>query len=150
MDSPLLKSDSLKLASPNQVLLAAILGGPVAGCLFLGLNFKAMGELQQLRQTVIFGAVGIVILFGVLFFLPKFLPEVHGSLPAIVVAVTFRGLAKQFQEQAYLAHIAAGGLKTSWWKVIGLSLLCLFASLAVILVLGLSLQSVFPGVLGEA
>lgn len=48
---------SLKLWTPLQIVLATFFGGPMAGCYFLGRNYKAANRREQARYCYIAGAL---------------------------------------------------------------------------------------------
>lgn len=111
-----------RLYSPGDIVLATLLGTPLAGCLLLAANFKVLGKADGQRNALFTGVITTVALLPLLFVIPENIPEIF-----IALAYTFvmKGVVAKTQEEAYKAHIAGGGAKHSGWRTAGVTTLCL-------------------------
>jgi hypothetical protein len=116
------------LYSPNQIGVATFFGSPFAGTVLLYLNYKRRGLAGQARTALGLGALGTAVLVALGFLLPDHLGN---SLP-LGALFALRQIARSDQP-AYDAHLAAGGRKGSWWKVVGLGAASLAAFFAVLM-----------------
>jgi hypothetical protein len=118
-----------ELYSPQQIGVAAFLGAPIAACWFIARNFRNLGNHQAETLWLIGGLIGTVAVLVVSFFLPAGFPNQLiplGYLFGLLYAT------KRVQGEAINRHIAAGGQLGSWWKVVGVGLLCLAVILGII------------------
>ena len=115
------------LYSPGQIGLATFLGAPIAGCWLLAANYAALGKRDARRRTLIYGALGTIVMLAIAYFLPEHFPNV--VLPA-VYTVTLRGVAEREQGKLFNAHVQGGGRKHSSWRAAGIGLVWLAAILA--------------------
>ena len=93
-----------------------MLGAPVAGCILLAHNFRAIGKPSAARQWLIWGTLGTALLIVVAFFLPEKFP--HMALP-IGYTMGMRQAVKQVHGPEYAQHIALGAAKAPAWKAVG-------------------------------
>jgi hypothetical protein len=120
-------SDS-KLYSVGQITLATYLGAPIAGCLLLAQNYRALGKRDAVWQPLVAGIASTILLFIITFFLSEDFPS--KILPAVYTSMMY-GFARQWQGDAINNHLQAGGRKGSWAATIMIGLGCL------VIVLGL-------------
>lgn len=116
-----------KLYSPGQVAGAAFLGGPLAGCWLMAANYSEFGNEGARRQTLIWGVLGTLAVLGLSLVLPARFPN---SVLPVAYALVLRQAAVGLQGTQFEQHLAAGGQKHSWWRVVGISLVCLVVVLA--------------------
>ncbi|HLP45045.1 MAG TPA: metallophosphoesterase, partial [Candidatus Kapabacteria bacterium] len=55
-----------KLFSIRTLLLATLVGGPIAGCLMLARNFKQLGDNQAARRSIFQGTLAVLFMYAVL------------------------------------------------------------------------------------
>ncbi len=126
------ESTTQRLYSPGQIALAAIIGSPIAACWFFARNYRALGKPESAKQCLLWGSVGTVILFAIIFIL-SFIA--HYQLPNQVIPIGYtlglREAAKRIHGSTVIQHISTGGRLGSWWSVVGVSLLFLVGALAV-------------------
>jgi hypothetical protein len=118
----------IRMYSPTQVACGT-LGGPIGLIHFLHANFVALGQARRARLTLVYGALGLL---GLLILLP-ILPDKFPSSPFTIAYIL---IARQVAENMQMtkAAIAASPHHTfhSGWRVFGLGMLCLLASLLVL------------------
>lgn len=121
-----------RLYSPGQIALAAFIGSPIAACWFFGRNYRELGKPESTKQWLVWGSVGTVALFAVIFIL-SFIVRINLPNQVIPIGYTFglREAAKRIHGSTVTEHLSAGGRLGSWWFVVGLSLLFLIAVAAV-------------------
>jgi hypothetical protein len=115
---------SYRLFDPTSVLIAAILGSPVAGVALMALNYRRLGEAKKGLATFIIGVVATVLASLLGYFLPS-----SGSVAVgIALALSTKGAAQYFQGAALGQHEVRGGQFTSRWAAtgIGLAFLAIF------------------------
>jgi hypothetical protein len=78
--------DKQKIYSPNQVLAAAFLGGPMAMVFVLWKNFKVLDDRHGMRQILFWGTAFIVTLM-------LFSPLMSTSWPDYVIPFAYSGAA---------------------------------------------------------
>ncbi len=125
-----MKSDSAKsytLYSPKQVSLAALLGGPIAGCILFASNFRRLGEARLSRVSLACGFAGsALIVLGSIE-----LPSRLVAFASAWVAGTIAFVARRIQGRAFDMHLAQGGRKSSIWAVLRVVLASVVATVAV-------------------
>lgn len=117
-----------RLYSPVQVACGTI-GGPVGLIYFLKSNFAALGNDRLEKRTLILGALFIAALVVSVPFLPDRFPSLPFTAGYIAIA-WYVSSRYQMTKQA----IAASPLHDfhSNWRVLGMGLLCLAASVVVL------------------
>lgn len=115
--------------SPNQVMAGAFIGGPVGLIWFLHANFLTLGNDEMAKKTL---ACGVALVVALLVILP-WLPE---NFPSIAISVTYMAVGQQIaiRHQMTREAITASALyrRHSNWRVFGVGLLCLVASVVVV------------------
>ena len=106
------------LFSPRQMLVAALLGSPLAGVILLQANFRAMARPRDAKRTLLFGTLAAVAFFALMFILPDRIPPLPINIAA---ALTFYKVADSMQGAAFTRHRAANGERQSNWLVFGIS-----------------------------
>lgn len=82
------------LYSPNQVLAAAFIGGPLITLYALKQNFDVLGNLTGSQSVVRWGVAAVVLMLSVLPFLPQDFPQMVLPLAYSLVA---RAVAEKWQ-----------------------------------------------------
>lgn len=118
------------LYSPLQVAAGAFVGGPVGLAYFLWSNFRALGKHDAARWTAIAGALLMVLLCLLLPVLPERMPSWPVTL---LYMVTGRYVAERFQLTKDAIAVSADHDFQSSWKVFGIGVLCLIASLVLLI-----------------
>lgn len=125
-----------KIYNENMVRVSTLLAGPFAAAYLMAENYKTLGQEKLARQTLIYGSVATVFIFGTLMLLPeKVLDKVPQFLLPIIFSVIAQFLMRKYQTSEVETYLTEGGQKHSNWKVAGVSLLVLGAELAAVLVL---------------
>ena len=122
---------TIPLFSPNQVMAGAFLGGPVGLIWFLRENFVTLGDDALAKKSLMFGGVWMLVLVILLLLLPQGLPSLPISIAYMAVG---HQLATKYQMTRAGIDASARYTFHSSWRVFGLGVLCLVASM--ILVVG--------------
>src|SRR5688572_20884645 len=110
-----------RLYSPKQIAVATFLGSPLAGGWFMATNYRELGQEALATQAVWWGIAGAIVLMVIAFLLPDNFPN---SVLPVACAVGMHSLVESRLGGAIKEHQAAGGPLFSWWRVVGISLLC--------------------------
>lgn len=124
------QADVVRIYSPTQVACGTI-GGPVGLIYFLKANFASLGNERLEKQTLLYGGLLILALLALTPLLPDWFPNWPISIAYILMA---RYVAQNYQMTKQ--DIASSTVYDfhSNWRVLGLGLLCLLASVIVIVV----------------
>ena len=117
------------LYSPTQVFAATFFGSLVAGLWLLAENYRALGDDKAFNNTLIGGAVAVVLFIAFAIFVPEDVPTSGISIGISMGALV---AAKRLQGDIFENHQMAGGQQQSNWRVAGIALACLIAVLVVI------------------
>ena len=123
--------DRIKIYSPNQVAFGSFVGGPLAVMFVLWSNFRALGNDLGARQTLIWGALFVLLLFLVVPFLPDMPPSM--ALP-VAYALTARHVAEKYQLSKTAIQESEQYAFQSNWNVFGISVAILAGSLIVLFI----------------
>ena len=119
-----------KLYADRSVFTATFLGGPLGGAAIIALNYRALGDDQSFRRSVIIGFIASVAILGACSQLPDSASRSGAGIP-IIIAASAQMLAKRLQGDAIAKHTALGGELASGWLAAGVGLLSLLLTLAV-------------------
>jgi hypothetical protein len=140
---PAIPRPSCRLYSPFAVSIAAFLGFPIAGFILIGANYRALGRSGAAWLAWIGGFVFMGWLIAATYFAAWLIPPLLiGSLAAAATA----GLAVILQGRIYAAHIRAGGLPGSGWKVAGTITATMASFFALLVGTNLVIQATEPAV----
>lgn len=117
-----------RLFSVGQIVLATLLGAPLAGCLLLAANYRQLGKSAAAWQAVAAGIVSTIVLMIVSFWLPEKFP---GSLLPAVYCVTMRQTVIQLQGGAIDNYLKDGG-KGSWAIAVAIGIVSLIVILGIV------------------
>jgi uncharacterized membrane protein len=115
--------------SPTQVACGTI-GGPVGLIYFLMSNFEALEQKERKKNTLLAGIAFIVVLIALVPFLPENFPNISFTIAYIIIA---HQVAEKYQMTK--ADIMNSGQYDfhSNWRVLGIGLLCMLASVVIIM-----------------
>src|SRR5271168_1953685 len=94
--SPAAAVPSYRLFDPNSVLIASILGSPVAGVALMALNWRRLGQRKK-GLAAFFLGVAATVLASVLGY---FLPSTGSIAIGVAIAVATKGAAQYWQRAA--------------------------------------------------
>ena len=120
----------VKLYSPGQIGVAAVLGTFTTGAILYAVNQRRLGQRGGAIVTLVLGVAVLALLIALSFALPE-RGDVLISRLAHVAGVALYYVAKTKQQVAYQAALAAGGRRASNWAVFGI----IVASFAVLFAL---------------
>jgi len=120
--------NKLKIYSPNQILLGSFWGGPIAVVYFLYRNYILLNNHKYAKKTILLGSILILVLLGLLPFLPD-------KFPHMAIPLFYSLLGKQLASQTQLSKKDIKKNKNyffeSNWKVFGIGTLTLLIFLAI-------------------
>lgn len=120
-----------KVYSPTQIAVAAFIGGFVSVIYFLYANFVALDNEDGKSKTLLYGTMFTVALIAILPFLPDNTP----SMPFIIAyVVAGRTLSEKYQMTKKDIIESNEFDFHSNWRVFGISLLCMVASVVIVVV----------------
>jgi hypothetical protein len=105
--------------TPVQIAVGAFLGGLIAAGIMAAANFRALGWRHP--QLAIIGSVLATV--GMFYFGQRF-PEIPILVSTGLMTLIVYGLARPAFAVALERHRGSGGPVASWWRVIGIALLC--------------------------
>jgi hypothetical protein len=138
--APVADSPERRYYTPGQVLLAAILGGPLAGGYLFSRNYSLFGFPKKAKAALLWSLAVSIAAIGLGFALPA---HTSRTVPAAIVAGMYRWYAREAFQSAIAERQAQGWLRYSWWRVAGLSV----AFLVLIIVLAAVLLILIPRML---
>lgn len=118
-----------RLYSQVQIAVGTFLGSPLAGGWFLSRNHRELGQEPLAKQAMWIGIGGAIVMMIIAFLLPDNFPN---SVLPIACAAGFHALTEKRLGGVIKEHRAAGGSLFSWWRVVGISLLCVAILLALV------------------
>jgi hypothetical protein len=125
-----------KLFATEQIAVASLLGPPIAGCVLMALNYRALGNAWAAWQPLVVGVAATILIFILALFLPEKLP--HFVLPAVSCLAMY-SYGKQQQGDALDNYLRAGGRKGSWVIMVGVSVGCTVISLILFIAIAITL-----------
>ena len=124
-DAPLISDLPEKAYSHGQVMAAAFLGGPLAGSVLIGSNCALFGSRVSRGQAIFLGILATIALGVISYFVPE---EVDLTFLPLAYAFALREIARRYHGIEFGNFITSGGAKYSHWRVVGIAVLCLMAS----------------------
>jgi len=110
---------ALKLYSDRQVLVAAFLGGPIAGGWLLAVNFGRLGRQRLVWVPLALGALGAVVMYVLGTLADAQNPHHSRTTLPVLAAIVCGAIARGVQGEPYKTNLANGGSRESWWKAVG-------------------------------
>ena len=125
----------VRVYTPSQVALGALLGGPMGVIYFLWTNFQAMDRPSAANRTIAWGMVAFAALVLLIMRMPQG-PEAY--LLTLAYVVIAGQIARRYQMSREDIGKSALYRRQSNWLVVGIGLLCSLLSLVVALVVALA------------
>jgi hypothetical protein len=123
------------LYSPRQASGGALLGGPIAAVYFIYNNYKSMDREESAKDALAYGSLATAFSFCLAFLLDR-IPHNPGTNPGKLVSIAVCGITAWIVQYSQLSkeEIARSDKFDfqSTWKVIGVGLLCLAATLVLL------------------
>jgi hypothetical protein len=122
------RAKDIRYYTPGQVLLACLIGSPIAGGWLMARTFRWAGDRKKEKATLIICITVTAAAISLGFFLP-----VKGSgtpIAGAIAGMMFQS-AKKYLGPA-IEERAGDGTKGSWWAAAGVGLLCLISILAIL------------------
>lgn len=115
------------------ISVGTFLGGPLVSGYFFAENFKAIGQSDKITKTWIIAILTTIVVFGTAFLIPENSRFPRFLIPAIYTAIA-SGLFKKYQEPDILNEIEGTVEYHHWGRTIGVSLIGLVITLAIIFI----------------
>lgn len=117
-----------RLYSVGQITFATWAASPLAGCLLLGLNYRALGKSMAVFRSILSSLILSSVLFGI-----AYVYDIPRMLLPIASAAAIWPLAWSLQGNAIKNHLAAGGRKGSWWNTVVFNVGVVLSMIAVLI-----------------
>ncbi len=133
MNNPLLitptadNPDAPKLYTPNQVMVATLLGGVLPGCYLIWRDFRVLNEAKKANQTMMWGLIGFFGIAGIAYLFP----QIPATALSVSLAIAFKQITPP--QSFWRTDEAKQVKKQSWWFAILIGLAGLLISIAIIL-----------------
>jgi hypothetical protein len=126
-----------KLYSINEIGIAALLGGPLAGFYMISRNFKSLDKKLLSRTSFIFGVIATIFLGAIIVLIPK---EIIEKIPDLIIPVLFVPFiyvyAKKVQGRDIDDHFKNGWVKYSQRRTVVIGVLTLLITMVCFFALG--------------
>jgi uncharacterized protein (TIGR02145 family) len=132
--------EGIRLYSQGQVLLATLLGNPVAGAILMARNHRLLGSPRKSTYTIVIGIVFTLVLMGLLLLLSK--TSIGLSISVLSLAAVMLWYHKALG-RSYKNHIEHGGQKARTLHAAGIGAGFLLGYVAIVLVVLLVIPNVF-------
>jgi hypothetical protein len=133
MDSDVTAREVKPMYSPDQIGISTFLGGPLAGAHLMWANFNSLGKPELARLTTIVSVATLFILAVIGFFLSG---KHHGGnlIFPLLVALGAKQVANSYQlKKSAIADSEEYSFQSNW-KVFGITILWLIATMALLFV----------------
>ena len=122
-----------KLYKDKAISIGTFIGGPLVGGYLFAENFKAINQSDKVTRTWIITILTTIVIFGLAFLIPE-----NSRFPRILIPVIYTaiasGLFKKYQEPSVLSQVENSGEYHHWGRTIGVSLLGLVITVAIIFI----------------
>ena len=120
-----------KVFKNKAISMGTFLGGPLVAGYFFAENFKAINEPEKVTKTWIITILATIAIFSIAFMIP-----LDSKFPNQLIPIIYTGIAyilfQNFQEKKVQEKVETGAEYHSWGRVIGVSILSLVITLAII------------------
>lgn len=114
--------------------MGTFLGSPVVAGYLMAKNYKAWGDEDSAKRSMIFGLVGTIFIVAVIVLLPEeMMSKVPNYLLPIIYTAVVQGLAEHYQSDQIEQHLENGHGRESYWKAAGFGMVGCVIILAVLL-----------------
>lgn len=139
-----LDTSQLKFYSHHSILIATLLGGPLAAGVMVRENYLALEDYKNGRKALLSGIVALLLL-SVLTFIPETaLERIPNFIIPIVITIITSQIVEKFQGSMLSRHKANGYSFYSIWTALGISLISLLFSIIIISILVLPFIPSYP------
>lgn len=124
------KKNKYKLYKPGWIVAATFLGGPIAGCYMMSVNYKNLQKTTSAKKTLWFGIIASLISANLILFAPSEIKRIYSKISVPILYSVIMGIyADQYQGKSIKEHIVKGEKLYSGWKSAGIGLLFLLVHL---------------------
>ncbi|MBB6612324.1 hypothetical protein H7F15_14835 [Pontibacter sp. Tf4] len=118
----------------NPIMVATVLGGPIAAGYMMYRNYTTTGEEEGAKSIIIWAIIYTYLLFGVMMLLPE---PVIDRIPNIVIPWINGGIAyfvaKKYQNNILLEHEQQNGAFYSVWRSVWMGIVCAVVTVIMII-----------------
>jgi len=123
-----------KFYTLNQIMIATVLGGPIAGGYLMYQNYNKIGEEEGAKSIIIWSMVCTYFLFGTLILLPE---SITAYIPRMVIpwmngAIAYY-IAKKYQYDFLNEHEVQHGSFYKVWRSLWLGIVCALVTVIMII-----------------
>jgi hypothetical protein len=122
-----------KVYKSSMIRVATFIGGPLAAGYLMSENFKVFNEPENARKAIIYSIIATVAIIGVALLIPGLNRGQSYLFPLIYAWIAWY-LVQHYQGANISSHDNAGGETYSWWRPIGISLICLVIMLVAVII----------------
>ncbi|MCX5707749.1 MAG: hypothetical protein NTY14_02005 [Candidatus Omnitrophica bacterium] len=126
-----------KLYSINEISIAALIGGPLAGFYLISRNFKALDKKSLSTISFVIGIIATIFLAVVIVFIPQ---DIMDKIPDVIIPALFTPViyayVKKAQGQEIKDHFKNGWAKHSQRRTAVTGVLALAITLASFFAIG--------------
>jgi hypothetical protein len=116
------------------IMVATVLGGPIAAGYMMYRNYTITGEEEGAKSIIIWAIIYTYLLFGVMMLLPEPVVEL---IPRIVIPWINGGIAflvaRKYQSDILLDHELQNGAFYSIWRSVWLGIVCALVTVIMII-----------------
>lgn len=116
-----------KVYKDNQVWLAALLGGPLAGGFVIAENFRITGHRSSAKTAWICTILATVVTLAIMVFWSK--TDIMRSIIFAACSIIASVLVRRYQSAKIQAYEKAGGQTHQLWMIVAIGLVGLFVFL---------------------
>ena len=119
-----------KLYSIGEIGVCSYIGGPLAGCYLMSVNFKSLNNEEFAKNSLRIGITSSALIFAGILMVPEnMMNMIPNFLIPLIYTSVITGYSQKLQGIPIKEHIEKGGKKYSGWKVFGLGILFLILTL---------------------
>lgn len=116
----------LKLFSQRAIYIGTFVGGPLAAGYLIRANYRALGKSDEGNKALVFGVIGSILLFAIIFSVPESAIEriPRQLIPLVYTAIVYF-IVERIHGDILRKHKEDGNPFFSRWRVAGISLISL-------------------------
>jgi hypothetical protein len=137
-----------KFYSPDQISIAAFLGGPMAGFWYMSRNANFVDDTQRAKKFNIYGVVSVILLGALSCILMKLWPGLRSESSGINVGVVvaYSSIFKTCTAKLWPAVTPDASQKGSGWKSAFTSLLFIIPTAVILIITVMMLEPVLRAI----
>lgn len=142
-DAKIDQKEKLKVTTPAEIYVATLIGGPIAAGYLISENFKTIGSKTESKITIFAFTVLSVIFFLFAAFNPELFQRFIFILTIVNCTIAY-AFVYMFQKIDIQAYLSSGGLPHKWTRTLVVSLISLFITFALLILLSTAKEFINP------